>query len=369
MYFRVIGEAESKRFDDFIRSTPNGHVFQAYCWGEAKRPEWEPIRFIGEDDAGHIAAAATVLKRRIPLLRRSFFYLPRGPVLQDWEDGELFCTLMDFLKQLAEIHRAIFIKIDPCIMEEKEKTSGLLDDAGFITVAEDYEFGGLQPRFTFRLNIEQDIDSLLGSFKHKLRYKINYAYKQDVQFERSGLDGLDSFMRILNETSMRGDFVIRDKSYYKRVYQCLEPDRAAAITLGRYRERVITASMTLAFGDKAWNMYSGHANEHRNIYAYQALIWEQIKWAKERGAKWFDFYGVPGHVEKEHPLYGIYHFKKSFGGEFFSFIGEKDLVLSRFYYFLWTHLFPIYREILLRCTKLLRGGMARITGKQKKMTG
>lgn len=367
MDFRVIDETESKRFDDFIRSTPNGHIFQAYCWGEAKRPEWEPIRFLGEDDAGRITAAATVLKRRIPLLRKSFFYLPRGPVLHDWRDGELFSALMAFLKHLAKKHRAIFIKIDPCIMEEDKETAGLLDDAGFITVAEDYDFGGLQPRFSFRLNIEQDLDSLLSSFKHKLRYKINYAYKQNVQFSRLGLDGLDLFMTILNDTSMRGNFVIRDKSYYQKVYQCLEPDNAAAITVGHYRGRAITASMTLAFGDKAWNMYSGHADEHRNLYAYQALIWEQIKWAKERGAKCFDFYGVPGHVEKEHPLYGIYHFKKSFGGEFVSFVGEKDLVLSKFYYFFWTRLFPVYREILLRCTRLLRGGMAKITGRQNKM--
>ncbi|NLA27905.1 MAG: peptidoglycan bridge formation glycyltransferase FemA/FemB family protein [Firmicutes bacterium] len=366
MYFRVIDESESKRFDNFIRDTPNGHIFQAFSWGEAKKPEWEPLRFVGEDEKGNIAAAATVLKRRIPLLRKSFFYLPRGPVLQNWKKEELFLEVMDFLGLLAKKHRAIFIKIDPCITENNIEAVKLLDDAGFVTVSEDYEFGGLQPRFTFRLNIEQDPQDLLGSFKHKLRYKINYAYKQGVQFHRPGLEGLDSFMSILSDTSLRGDFVIRDRSYYQRVYQCLERDNAAAITIGRYQGRVITASMTFSFGNKAWNMYSGHADEHRNIYAYQALIWEQIKWAKERGAKWFDFYGVPGHVGKEHPLYGIYHFKKSFGGDFVTFVGEKDLVLSRFYYFFWTRLFPLYRDILLRCTRMFRWCMAKITGKQKK---
>lgn len=356
-HFRIIGKTESGRFDDFLRSTPNGHILQAYCWGEAKKPGWKPIRVIGENRTGQIVAAATILKRQIPLLRRCFFYLPRGPVPVDWGDTDLFFALIDFLKRLAKKHRAIFIKIDPCVMEKDRKTAGLLEDAGFTSAAGDYEFGGLQPRFTFRLNIEQDPDSLLNSFKHKVRYKINYAYKQGLEFDRPGLEGLDPFMRMLTLVSMRNNFVIRARAYYEKVYQSLEPEKAAAIILGRFRGDVIAASMTLTFGDKAWNMYSGHSDEHRNIYVNQALIWEQINWAQKQGARWFDFCGVPGRVEREHPLYGIYHFKKSFGGEFISFVGEKDLVISRLYYFFWNRLFPLYRKILLK-----RAGLPAATG-------
>ena len=37
---------------------------------------------------------------------------------------------------------------------------------------------------------------------------------------------------------------------------------------------------------------------------------------QEQGARWFDFYGVPGKVELSHPLYGLYYFKKSLAASF-----------------------------------------------------
>jgi lipid II:glycine glycyltransferase (peptidoglycan interpeptide bridge formation enzyme) len=357
MYFRLIKETDAGRFDHFLESTTNGHIFQSYWWGEVKKTEWEPIRVAGEDEAGEIVAAATILKRKIPFLGKSFFYLPRGPVLKDWHNQTHFLLFVSYLKKLAWEHRAFFIKIDPCILEGQEPAASFFDAAGFIPAGSEHEFGGLQPRYTFRLNIEPDLDLILNNFHHKLRYKINYAYKQGLRFERPGVEGIDGFMEILVETSRRGNFVIRPKSYYQKVYQLLAPRNAAAITLGYLDGKVTTAAITLAFGDKSWNMYSGQSNVSRNIYAFQALIWEQIKWAKERGARWFDFYGVPGHIGEDHPLYGIYHFKKSFGGDFYAFVGEKDLVLSSFYYFFWTRLFPAYRRALLRLTKLFRGGV------------
>ncbi len=43
----------------------------------------------------------------------------------------------------------------------------------------------------------------------------------------------------------------------------------------------------------------------------------------------YDFRGVSGDVSEDNPLYGLYRFKKGFGGEFTEFVGEMDLVLSR----------------------------------------
>ncbi|HOL17821.1 MAG TPA: methicillin resistance protein, partial [Bacillota bacterium] len=74
MQFRVISADEADRFDQFMQSTPNGHIFQSYLWGEVKRPVWEPLRVVLEEE-GHIVAAASVLKRRLPFMGKTFFYL------------------------------------------------------------------------------------------------------------------------------------------------------------------------------------------------------------------------------------------------------------------------------------------------------
>lgn len=60
----------------------------------------------------------------------------------------------------------------------------------------------------------------------------------------------------------------------------------------------------------------------------------------------YDFRGVPGHLTEDNPLYGLYRFKKGFNGEYTEFIGEWDLVYRPFVYFLWTHLEPVYSDVV-----------------------
>lgn len=353
MQFKVITAQDAERFDEFMQSTPNGHIFQSFFWGEVKRPVWEPLRVILEDE-NRIVAAASILKRRIPFLRKSFFYLPRGPVLLDWHDDRVFEQMIAYLRDLARQHDAVFIKIDPCLTEEHRGPGALLQQAGFIQARGKHEFGGLQPRYTFRLDISGDIEEIMNRFSKKTRYKIRYGPNKGLLFKSPGEKGLELFRQVMQETGRRSDFVIRDITYYRKVFQTLDARGAVNLTLGYFQGEPVTAGITFVFGDKAWAVYGGQVDRFRNLYAYHAMIWERIKWAKDNGASWFDFYGVPGQVTEDHPLYGIYHFKKSFGGDYYAFIGEKDMVISPVYYWLWTRLFPAAREILLKMVKLHR---------------
>lgn len=74
------------------------------------------------------------------------------------------------------------------------------------------------------------------------------------------------------------------------------------------------------------------------------LQWEMIKWAVERGCDIYDFRGVSGNVDKNHPLYGLYRFKKGFGGKFTEFIGELDYVFNPLVYFAVEAVQRIYRK-------------------------
>lgn len=356
MAFRLVPKEEAQLFDKFMEGTPNGHIFQSFAWGEVKKPQWEPLRVILEEE-GQIVAAASILKRKIPVTGRCLFYLPRGPVLQDWQDEKLFLTFLGHLKALAKSHGAILIKIDPCLTVEEEKTAKMLQAGGFNPTKEKYHFGGLQPRYTFRLDISGSMDDIMEGFPKKIRYKIRYGEKKGLTFKALGEEGIPDFMKVLEATKDRGDFVIRGSFYYKKILKALAPHRAHLL-IGYYQGNPLVAGITFAFGDKAWGIYGGQSNDYRNLYAYHALIWERIQWAKSKGAQWYDFFGVPGEVQEDSPLYGLYYFKKSFGGDFYSFVGEKDLVLSPFYYYLWTRLLPLYRKILIRMTKLFRKNSA-----------
>ena len=63
-------------------------------------------------------------------------------------------------------------------------------------------------------------------------------------------------------------------------------------------------------------------NEFRNKMPTYALQWEMILWAKELGCRLYDLRGVPGDDDPENPLFGLYRFKKGFGGKKTEFVGE-----------------------------------------------
>jgi peptidoglycan pentaglycine glycine transferase (the first glycine) len=150
MGFRMVPIEDAQLFDQFMAGTPNGHIFQSFAWGEVKKPQWEPLRVILEEE-GQIVAAASILKRKIPMTGKCLFYLPRGPVLHDWHDKGLFTKFLGHLKGLAKAHGAILIKIDPCLTVEQKDAAKMLQAGGFMPTKEKYHFGGLQPRYTFRL--------------------------------------------------------------------------------------------------------------------------------------------------------------------------------------------------------------------------
>ena len=64
------------------------------------------------------------------------------------------------------------------------------------------------------------------------------------------------------------------------------------------------------------------------------LQWEMIKMAIARHDDIYDFRGVSGVVDENHPQYGLYRFKKGFGATFTEFIGEIYIPIPshRFFY-------------------------------------
>ena len=51
------------------------------------------------------------------------------------------------------------------------------------------------------------------------------------------------------------------------------------------------------------------------------LQWQMVRMALERSCVFYDFRGVPGELTPDNPLYGLYRFKKGFGGTYTKFSG------------------------------------------------
>jgi len=345
MRLQIIEQNDAARFDDFIAVAPCGDILQTYSWGQIKSPDWDPLRAIVVDKENKIRAAASVLFRQIPLLKQTIAYVPRGPVLADNKDFELWEFTLSALTELAREKRAIVLKIDPAIYDDEELAT-LLRKHGFRLTGQDHDFGGIQPRYTFRLSLEGSLDEIFSRFNKKMRYKINYGPRRGLVFRQNEETSIADFFSVLAQTGDRNDFMVRSQAYFQNMYEILRHDDHILLLTGYIEDEPVISSITFALGDKSWAVYGGQANKYRNLYTYHALNWERIKWAHGKGAAWFDLYGVPGQVEEDHPLYGLYHFKKSFGGDYVAFIGEWDKPLSPALYWLWDQGLPRYRALV-----------------------
>ena len=341
---RIIDIKEKERYNKFVAAHTRGHFLQLWEWGQVKKGMgWEPLPLILEED-GEIRASMLILKRRLPVpgLKKSIFYSPRGPVV-DVENEELSRVLFDGARKVAKEHGAIFLKIDPDVVKHNELFANILEKCGLQKNETGLDFEGVQPNFVFRLDITPSEVKLLENMHSKWRYNIRLAGRKGVEIRKAaGKDDLKSFYTILEETSIRDNFLIRGYEYFEWIWDYMVENDYAQIFLAEYEGQVIAATLALVTGDKAWYLYGASSNEYRNVMPNYLLQWEMIRWARNRGCSMYDFRGVSGDIDEDNPLYGLYRFKKGFNGEFTEFIGEWDLVYSPLFYWLWSRVLPIY---------------------------
>lgn len=320
-------QSELNEWNNFLASTQECPIIQTIEWGEFKRISgWQPIR-IAAFYKDKIVGGISILKRKIPFTGKSLFYAPRGPVL-DFHNEAIFSLLVAKIKEVAKIHKAIVLKIDPEILESDSIATDILQKYNFHFVKKQ-----IQPRATLFLDLTQSLDDLLAGFESKTRYNIRLSARKGIEVrEVTNVESVEIFYKIYVETAKRDTFIIHHFDYYKKVIDIMAGKGMVHIFFAYYQDKPIAGVYIFSFVRKVWYMYGASSSEYRNLMPNQALHWEAIKWAKEKGYKIYDLWGIPVNPNPEHPLYGVYRFKKGFGGKLKKFIGMHDLVFQPFWY-------------------------------------
>jgi lipid II:glycine glycyltransferase (peptidoglycan interpeptide bridge formation enzyme) len=351
MFARLIGADEKDKYNQFVQSSEKCHFLQSYEWGELKKKTgWEPIRVIIEEDDVFVGAIQ-ILKRKLPLMGRSIFYAPRGPVI-DYDKEDHLLELMKKLRSIARQHNAVFLKIDPDVPVHNVKIVQMIEKVGFKQQNRGKNFEGVQPRYVFRLDINRSEEEILSSFENKTRYNIRLAERKGVQIiSDCTKDHLKIFYDILRVTAERDKYLIRAYSYYEDIWETFVEKGSAKLFMAKFQDRYIAGAISFVFGDKTWYIYGASSNEDRNVMPNYLVQWQMILWAKDNGCKVYDFRGISGDFNPENPLYGLYRFKKGFNGELVEFIGEFDFLFSPAYYRIWNIAEPLYKSLRQKLMK------------------
>jgi peptidoglycan pentaglycine glycine transferase (the first glycine) len=345
MQVRVLTENDRVLWDAFVSKQKDPMILQSFEWGQFKVKNGWGHFILAVEDNGAIIAGISILTRKLPVIKKVLFYAPRGPIC-DMNNDRSLKTLLDGVKIEASLRNALALKIDPEI-EESAEISKLLKANGFI-----HKKKQVQPRSTYFLDLTKPLDELLKSFEEKTRYNIRLAERKGVTVtEESNQQGIESFYKIYLETCKRDAFLIHPISYYTKLRDTLIENGMANVFTAKINGLPIASIYVFRFGDRVWYMYGASSNEYRNVMPNHALHWHLIKWAKEKGYKMYDMWGIPANPKPGHPLHGVWRFKKGFNGQLKTWTGVWDMPFDKLSYHLFDKGLGYYQAIRSLLTK------------------
>ncbi len=232
--------------------------------------------------------------------------------------------MRDGAKLLADKYNAFVLRMEPDVEKSDEKYREIMEDLGFSIKDDSKDFRDeIQPRFVFQLNLKgKDKDTIFSEFQSKTRYNIRLAMKKGVEIREGSREDLKVFYDIMVETGKRDNFLIRSLSYFEKMYDELVPQGHMKLLMAYHEGQAISGIIPIMYGNKTWYLYGASSNTKRNLMPNYLLQWTMIQEAIDNGNDMYDFRGVSGVVDENHPQYGLYRFKKGFNARFVEFIGE-----------------------------------------------
>ncbi len=314
-------------WNDYLTAYPDAHLLQTGEWGELKSAfGWEPVRLIPDE-----GPACQILFRSLPL-GLTLAYLPK-PVFS----GQLSVSSERFWAEIDAVcwaRRAVFLKIEPDAWDYASRFTGYT-----LRLSPH----NIQPPRTILVDLRGSEDDILARMKQKTRYNIRLAEKKGVCVR--AWDDLPAFHEMMQITGQRDGFGVHSLAYYRRAYELFHPSDMAELLVAEYQGQPLAALMVFARGRRAWYVYGASNDHERNRMPTYLLQWEAMRWARSRGAEEYDLWGVPDEdeetlearfTERSDGLWGVYRFKRGFGGQVRRAAQAVDRVYNPLLYWLYS---------------------------------
>ncbi len=337
---REISESE---WDGFVSRHPHGHILQTQAWGKLKAAHgWRTARASVLSDQNGPVGVALTLMRTLPYGLGRIAYIPRGPVV-NWDDDRYAEAAMRTVYRLARHHGVFAVVIEPDLLDTPSDRH-LLERLKLQPV----DFS-VQPRRTIWVNLDVDEDvDILAAMKQKTRYNIGLAKRRGVTVRVGNVDDAELFYAMMRTTAERDVFAIHPVSYYRDFLDLFTrgADARARLLIAEYQHEPLAALIVTALGERAIYLYGASTNNYRELMSTYLLQWEAMLWARQRGCKTYDMWGVPDEDEatleanfekRNDGLWGVYRFKRGFGGQVVRHIGAWVCVLSPLRWWLFNH--------------------------------
>jgi lipid II:glycine glycyltransferase (peptidoglycan interpeptide bridge formation enzyme) len=372
MSFQVV---EPSQREDFNRVV--SHPLQSYEWGEFREktgvkvvrrglfdPSTHSLRSVQASSPrlnrgsgkNKLVDAFQLTLHPIPHTPFTIGYLPKGSMPNK--------ELIEELRRIGKEEKCIFIQLEPNVVRRIYKNEkGHLDTDNPETMRharDDRELeklGLLQSahplftKYTFVLDLTKSEEELLTNMHSKTRYNIRVAQKHGVIVGiEDSKEAFGEYLKLTRETTTRQKFYAHTEKYHKTQWDTLgsqmangKPARNASqsdaggwqmdkltsqLLLGKLEKEVLVAWILFTFRDGLYYPYGASSSTHREAMASNLIMFEAIKFGRERGLKYFDMWGALGPIpDSSDSWFGFHRFKLGYGADLHEMIGSYDLVI------------------------------------------
>lgn len=225
---------------------------------------------------------------------------------------------------------------------------GVTDSSSFASYP-----GVLTERFTFVVDTTRAEDKLFDAVEAKMRTAVRSAQKQGVIIREAGtLDDLRRLYRVLTETgaraSERGISITMPLGFFQAILEKMVPQRQAVFYVAEYQDQPIAVMLNFISGATMLYYAGGSLREFSKQNASSLLQWHAIQQCQARGLHRYDLGGCNPNLAESDPRYGVYFFKKRWGGTLEKFY-NAEIYLSpsakATQEFLRNRIWPIYQRL------------------------
>lgn len=306
---------DKAQWNDFLRSQPRSHLLQSYEWGVLNQYLGGQIYRLGALDDERLVGVMMLVVTPVAGNRLPFkwLYSSRGPTVERPDSPALVALIEYAQKVLAKKERAVALRLEPNIADDDPAMDAWIATyrgLGFQT--NPYAVHG---RRSWVLDIRPPAEELLAKFKMTWRQNVRSAERKGVVIREVVSEAdFDAYYSLLKLTSERDAFFIHGKDYHQEILRQFKDQGDVVLYIAEHEGEAIAAKMLIRFGDWCWDMFGATSNNKRNLKPAYLLQYRCFQWAQAKGCSYFDFRTIPEILEPGEEMWGVYEYKKGFGG-------------------------------------------------------